>query len=189
VLGIRLHRGVQVDLHQGDLGIFVADAFVIPCDTSLNPVGPVAEGVFSKSGLQNPLESNASRAAIASEVIITDAGRLPATYLIYARTIDWGRESQDLLSLEAALEASYLESFRTFSKSGKRHLAVSPLALDGSLVSPDRGAVLALQALRAFLDVLDFGQFRRVSFVLSSAEEYQVFRKAMFSTFPEADQE
>lgn len=167
----------------------MADAFVIPCDTSLHPIGPVAEGVLSKSGLQNPLGTNASSAAVASEVIITHAGRLPATYLIYAPIMNRSAEFHDAPSLEAGLKAFYLESFRTFSKSGKRHLAVSPLSLDGSLVSLDRGAVLALQTLRAFLDVLDFGQFRRVSFVLSSAEEYQVFRKAMFSAFPEADQE
>ncbi len=189
MLGIRLHQGVQIDLHQGDLGIFMADAFAIPCDAYLDPIGPVAEGVHLKSGCRNPLGAHAGRTAIAGEVILKDAGRLPASYLLYAPIMDMGGDSHVKSSLETALKASYNECFRTFSKSGKRHLAISPLALDGGPVSLDRGAVLALETLRAFLDTLDFGQFRRVSFVLSSAEEYQVFRKAMFSTFPEADQE
>jgi O-acetyl-ADP-ribose deacetylase (regulator of RNase III) len=122
--------------------------------------------------------------------LLTEAGSLPATHLIYTVMPSWTKESKvDPKATENSLKSAYLGCFRTFAKTGKRHLAVSPLVLEEGPLSCEHSAPIALAALRLFLDAQEFGQMRRISFVLSGAEDYQTFRKAMFSTFPEADQE
>lgn len=190
MLGIRLHQGVQIDLHQGDLDAFMADGLVVPCDQGLNPLGRVAETVRLKSKISTSLPDALPEGIPFGEALLAEAGLLPTSHVIYAvipsRT---DASNVDQKTLENALKAAYLASFRTFAKTQKRHLAVSPLFLEEGSLSCRQTAPIALSALRLFLDAQEFGKMRRISFVLSGAEDYQTFRKAMFSTFPEADQE
>lgn len=190
MLGIRLHQGVQIDLHQGDLGAFVSDAMVIPCDLDLKPLGPVAESVCAVSGRPSLAGQGQSSGSGLCVPVLTDAGSLPSTHLIHVVMPKWTAESKvDVKVAKSDLKTSYLAALKAFVETGKRHVAVAPLAGEGAGLSRDESALIALATLRSFLDDQAFGRMRRISFVLSSAEEYQEFRKAMFRTFPEADQE
>lgn len=186
MLGIRQHRGVQIDLHQGDLGLFVSDAFVIPVSAVRGGCGAAAAAALALAGpaVAQTVQSKALRSP--GPVVVTDVGALPAKYLICSVSPDWtGASDEDVQGLQEA----YRASLRAFAQLGDRHVSLIPLSA-GAPGSPSGiAADLALGMVREFLDSDDLRGLRRVTFVLADSEEYQTYRQAMFKVFPEVDQE
>lgn len=158
MLGLRKLGGCQIDLHQGDLTRFVCDAMVNPVD----------DGQYDGSAV--------------GTAVATEAGELPARWVIHAMGPVWrGGEARE----EELLAATYREIFRTAAKLGARHLALPSLSTGTFGYPVELAAPLAIQAVKKFVEEGPRGKVARVTFVLFSAAQYETFQEALFSIIPE----
>ena len=182
MLGVRIHQGVQIDLHQGDLASFVSDAFVIPAVAEFSKLG-------SSTSELGPASIEALQRGFAipyGQLVVTKAGNLPGSCTVHVSIPEWTDGS---MSDALGQKSVYGECLQTIGQLGLRHISFAPLGVNDETRPLSLSAELALQGVREYLDAHQSGSVKRITFVLPGPEEYQAYRQAMFTFFPEADQE
>ncbi len=183
MLGVRIHQEVQIDLHQGDLASFVSDAFVIPAFTGFSSIGSSTSEVEPEIIIDRLQRDDA---APYGQLVVTAAGNLPGSCAVHVSMPPWTKESkQDVLGQKYL----YWDCLQKIGQLGLRHISFAPLRANNDTRPLSLCAELALQSVREYLDAQQSGSVKRITFVLPGTDEYQAYRQAMFTYFPEADQE
>jgi O-acetyl-ADP-ribose deacetylase (regulator of RNase III) len=173
VLGLRHYRGAAIDLFQGDLALFVCDAMVYGVAA---PSGSVASG----------------------QVTVEDPGRLPARNVFRVMVppvMDAGSSSG--VGVNQGWALAYEHSLKEADRLHLRHIGFALQAAHAEHVHGSQSgqagdaiksvAEIAVQTIKTFLDATEAKDrfVKRVTLVLSTHAEYQVFQRALFSLFPE----
>jgi O-acetyl-ADP-ribose deacetylase (regulator of RNase III) len=187
MLGLRHHRGVAIDLFQGDITAFACDAMVNAANESLLG-GAGVDGAIHRAGGPEILAACRTLGGCPTGgAVATTAGRLPARYVIHAVGPVYrggGAGEGDLL------RSAYAKSLAVAAGLGIRHVSFPAISTGayGYPVAP--AAEIALGAVKAFAEgpVEERGAVGRVTFVLFSLPHYHVFQETLFRLFPEDDE-
>jgi O-acetyl-ADP-ribose deacetylase (regulator of RNase III) len=194
MLGLRRYQGVQVDLFQGDLTLFVCDAMVAAANPQLADGLPEAALTADGGGVEGAMHRAAGpelaaacralgRGCAPGEAVATGAGNLPARWVIHAVGPVWrgGEEGE-----ERTLTAAYQAVLRVADDVGARHVAFASLATGAYGYPVEQAAPVAMAAVKAYLDGdRDARAVGRVTVVLHSLADYRVYQQALFAAFPD----
>jgi O-acetyl-ADP-ribose deacetylase (regulator of RNase III) len=181
VLGLRRHRGVQVDLYQGDLSLFACDAMVNAANPALAG-GRGVDGALHAAGGPEILAACRAlgRGCPTGSAVATTAGRLPAQWLIHTVGPVWtGGSAGEAALLASAYRASLAEAERL----ALRHVAFPSLSTGAYGYPVEAAAVVAFAAVRAHIEERTATAVGRVTLVLFSLADYKVYQKALFAAF------
>lgn len=186
MLGIRRHRGVSIDLWQGDLTTFVCDALVNAANGSLAGGGGVDGAIHRAGGPQLMEECRQYGHCPTGSAVVTGAGDLPCKWVFHAVGPQWAGGQEDE---EALLASAHAACLRLAEERGVRHLAFPAISTGAYGYPVSAAATVALGTVREWLDARGEapGAVRRITFVLFSKEHYHAFQDVLFTSFPEGE--
>lgn len=186
MLGLRHFRGCAIDLFQGDITEFVCDAMVNAANSSLGDGGGVAGAIHRVGGPSILAACEAIGSCPTGEARLTTAGQLPCQRVIHTVGPIWkgGQDGEADL-----LRSAYRESLRLAATHELRHVAFPSISTGAYSYPLDQAAPLALKTVKDFLTAAESGHLRRITFVLFDRAHYQSYQKALFTIFPEEDEE
>jgi len=182
VLGIRHYRNVAIDLFQGDITGFVCDVMVNAADQTLASVGGVSGAIHRAGGPEILEECRKIGSCETGQAIVTTAGRLPAQIVIHAVGPGWKDGNQGEASL---LAAAYRNTLQLASEASCPHVSIPSLSTGACNYPIAKAASIAMSSVKEFLEQQQ--NLRRITFVLFSIPDYQVYQKALFDTFLESN--
>ena len=163
----------KIEVIQGDITKVQADAIVNAANPSLLGGGGVDGAIHRAGGAAILAECRSVRAKYgccpAGEAVITNAGNLPARFVIHAVGPVWAGGTQD----EARkLEQCYTNSLTLAVENGCKTIAF-PCISTGVYAFPKQAAAeIAVQAIRNFLQ--HHHEIDRVIIVCYGGEDYQI---------------
>lgn len=180
MLGIRRYRSVAIDLFQGDITGFACDAMVNAANEALAGGGGVDGAIHRAGGPAIMEECRKIGRCPTGQAVATTAGKLPAKIVIHTVGPIWkgGQDSEPELLAQA-----YRNSLSLASEAGCQHIAFPSISTGVYGYPIEQAAAVAMQTVKEFLDQPN--QLRRITFVLFSKPDYEVYQKALFNIFPE----
>lgn len=185
MLGIRKYKGVAIDLWQGDITQFVADAIVNAANKELAGGGGV-DGAIHKAGGPSIMDECRKLGPIETgDAVKTTAGDLPAEIVIHTAGPVWeGGQNQE----PELLARAYQNSLKLVESSNLRHVSLSAISTGVYGYPLEEAAQVAMKCVKECLDKGQIGEHvKRITFVLFSRDLYRIFQDQLFATFPEAE--
>jgi O-acetyl-ADP-ribose deacetylase (regulator of RNase III) len=181
----RVIEGTRILIKQGDLTLEDVDAIVNAANPSLLGGGGV-DGAIHKAGGPAILEAckairETSGPLPTGETVITTGGRLKARYVVHTVGPVWSGGDQNEENL---LKASYQNSLTLAQNKGLSSIAFPSISTGAYGFPVQQAARAALKAVVTFIEQQAAspsrqGRLDRVTFVLFSAQDYQVYREAL----------
>jgi O-acetyl-ADP-ribose deacetylase (regulator of RNase III) len=170
---------VSIELVQGDVTRIAADAIVNAANSALAGGGGV-DGAIHRAGgpaVMADLERRYGRGrhCPTGSAVVSDAGDLPATWVIHAVGPIWrggnaGEPDQ--------LASAYRTSLRLAAEQGARIVSLPAISCGIYGYPVDQAARIAIDTVRDVLDT-EAGSIEQVTFVLFSQGTYDVFEAAL----------
>jgi O-acetyl-ADP-ribose deacetylase (regulator of RNase III) len=170
---------VSIELVQGDVTRIAADAIVNAANSALAGGGGV-DGAIHRAGgpaVMADLERRYGRGrhCPTGSAVVSDAGDLPATWVIHAVGPIWrggGAGEADLLA------SAYRTSLRLAAEQGARTVSLPAISCGIYGYPVDQAARIAIDTVRDVL-ATEPGPIEQVTFVLFSQGTYDVFEAAL----------
>jgi O-acetyl-ADP-ribose deacetylase (regulator of RNase III) len=186
MLGLRHFRRTAVDLFQGDITSFVCDGMVRVAPENLAEGDCVDDSILRIGGPRIREECRRIGLCPTGHAVITTAGDLPAKHVIHTVPPVW----QGAQINEAAhLRSAHQHCLQIAREYGLGHVALPSIGTGAYGYPLAAAAELALSTLRDSLTAAAPGTWRRITFVLSNGETYQAYQRALFSFFPELEED
>jgi len=175
VLGLRLINGVQVDLYQGDVKSFSCDILLVASKTTASTLEDLNSSILDldRAVFMTELQSMGTQ-LFAGEVVTTQSGRLPAESV-------WHVIEPAEITKES-VQKFYTKCLDAYSKTNVRHIVLPVIGAEG-----DAGLVstTVMPVIAKFVETLEQKKLLRITFVLDSLENYNIFQTSLFTTFKE----
>lgn len=182
MLGVRRYRNVQIDLFQGDITTFVADAIVNAANAQLAGGGGVDGAIHRVGGPAIMEECRQIGGCPTGSAVVTGAGHLPARFVIHAVGPVWQGGEQNEAEL---LAGAYRSSLARSAECGVRHVSLPSLSTGTYRYPLKDAAHIALTTVRAFLEEKE-SSLGRITFVLFDKVTYDTFQERLFALFPDS---
>lgn len=184
MLGLRQFRGTAIDLFQGDITRFVCDAVVNAANERLAGGGGVDGAIHRAGGPAILEECQRIGHCPTGQAVITTAGRLSAQKLIHTVGPIWKGGSAGEPKL---LASCYRESLNLALQHKLMHVAFPAISTGVYGYPIDAAARVAIESVRDFAREHPEGSLRRITFVLFDRDAYKSFQTALFSIFPDQE--
>ena len=168
-----------IELVQGDITRVAADAIVNAANSALAGGGGVDGAIHRAAGpaLMADLERRYGRGrhCPTGSAVVSDAGQLPARWVIHAVGPIWrggGAGEADLLA------SAYRTSLRLAAEQGARTVSLPAISCGIYGYPVDQAARIAIDTVREVFET-EPGSVERVIFVLFSQGTYDVFEAAL----------
>ena len=182
MLGIRHYKGLALDLFEGDLTEFVCDVMVNAANESLAG-GSGVDGAIHQAGGPSIMEECQSIGKCPTgEAVMTNAGKLPAQKLIHTVGPIW---KDGASGEEDLLKNAYLSSLRLANKEKMRHIAFPSISTGAYGYPVQEAAKVAFKAFKQFADENSDFHTKRITIVLFSRADHNVYQDELFAQFPE----
>lgn len=172
---------MTIELLIGDITTIPADAIVNAANSSLAGGGGV-DGAIHRAGgpaIMADLERRYGRGrhCPTGSAVVSDAGKLPATWVIHAVGPIWRGGSAGEAEL---LSSAYRTSLRLAAEHGARTVSFPAISCGVYGYPVDQAARIAIDTVRDVL-ATEPGSIERVTFVLFSQATYDVFDSCLQS--------
>ncbi|UJR22367.1 hypothetical protein I4U23_025429 [Adineta vaga] len=172
-----LNRGQKLTVVQGNIINITADAIVHPTSSSLNLGGEVGHALATAGGkeLREALSEAAKTKSLAniSDVTMTDAPNLSATYLIHVNSPTWNAGSQ--AECIADLDKATLNILNLAEEQNLTSVAIPSISSGNAGFPKQTAAQTILAALSKFFRQNATTKLQQVFFVLYDAESVNVY--------------
>jgi|GEM_PF-60004 len=167
---------MKIELIKGDITTREVDAIVNAANSSLLGGGGV-DGAIHKAGGDAILQDciairNKQGGCNVGEAVITTAGKLPAKFVIHTVGPVWSGDKEEKKKL---LAQCYKNSLALADKHGLRSIAFPNISTGIYHFPKDKAAVIALDAVTAFLKGNAGTSIKEISFVCFDEENYQLY--------------
>ena len=171
----------KLTLLKGDITKVEADAIVNAANTSLLGGGGVDGAIHQAGGPAILEECRAIRArqggCETGEAVITNAGNLPASYVIHTVGPVWRPEVP--LEMDRLLENCYINSLAIAKNENLKRIAFPNISTGAYHFPKERAAKVAIQAVRNFLNTPC--EIEEVIFVCFDQENYNLYGEILES--------
>lgn len=167
-----MSRIVQIELFEGDITRFAADAIVNAANTSLLGGGGVDGAIHRAAGPELLTECRTLGGCATGQAKRTGAYRLPARYVIHTPGPIWrGGDNGEA----ALLKSCYTQCLRLADDSGCQSIAFPSISTGVYRFPLDLAAPIAIRALAAFS-----GQcLQKATMVCFDADTYAAYQRAL----------
>jgi O-acetyl-ADP-ribose deacetylase (regulator of RNase III) len=167
----------EIELRQGDITTVAADAIVNAANTALAPGAGVCGAILRAGGREIFDECARLDGCPTGSAVITSAGKLPAKYVIHAVAPIYRGPADDA----GLLRSAYLTSLQLADDHDVSSIAFPSLGTGVYGYPIEQAAPIAL---RAVADRARDGRTRRVTFVLFSDADLDVYARALETISP-----
>ncbi len=171
-----MNTTTRIALVQGDITTVAADALVNPANTDLLHGGGLAAIIAEKGGAIVTNESERLSPIPIGEAAVTDAGKLPAHYIIHAASMTLGG-----VTTEEHLRRALINVYKRTSELGIKTIAIPSIGTGIGGFPVQRAAVLQMEAAKVFLDA--HPEFQQITFVLHGDADLQAYQAAYNNQF------
>lgn len=165
----------KIDIRQGDITGLKVDAIVNAANTSLLGGGGVDGAIHRAAGPQLLAECRTTGGCPTGEARITGGYDLPAKHVIHTVGPVYSGQPKD----EQLLQACYRNSLELAASHQIRTIAFPAISCGVYGYPIEKACNIALKTSLAFLET--HGQIEKISFVLFSSADYDVYLKALAS--------
>jgi len=167
-----------IELVQGDITQAWVDAIVNAANTSLMGGGGV-DGAIHRAGGRQILEEciaikDKQGGCPVGEAVITNAGKLPAKYVIHTVGPVWYNSNTNA---ERLLANAYRNSLKVAVENGVTSIAFPNISTGIYGFPKNKAAEIAISAVEEFL-LTDF-QLKKVIFVCFDSENYAIYQRLL----------
>ena len=180
MLGLRRYKGTQIDLWQGDITSFAADAIVNAANEKLLGGLGVDGAIHAAGGSEILAQCRGIGRCPTGEAVVTTAGRLPASHVIHAVGPIWSKDSIDCDTL---LKNTYRSVFQAAEGLLVRHISIPAISTGFFGFPADEAAALAFLATKEFLDSKQKTSLGRLTFVAFDGKMYEILQQRLFERF------
>lgn len=166
----------MIELHQGDITKFAADALVNAANSALAGGGGVDGAIHRAGGPSIMEECRAIGHCPTGSAVITGAGNLPARHVIHAVAPRYSGKESDAKNLRGA----YARSLELANEYNLRTIAFPSLGTGAYAYPLDEAARIALETVREHCS--QGTSLLRVTFVLFNESTYDAFSAALKGT-------
>lgn len=163
---------MQIELFEGDITRFAADAIVNAANTSLLGGGGVDGAIHRAAGPELLAECRTLHGCATGQAKRTGAYRLPARYVIHTPGPIWHGGHQNEAAL---LQSCYTQCLRLADDSGCRSIAFPSISTGVYRFPLDLAAPIAIQTLAAFSGVC----LQKATMVCFDAVTYAAYQQAV----------
>lgn len=173
----------EFSLVQEDITRFPADAIVNAANRALRGGGGVDGAIHAAAGpgLMEELRERYPGGCPTGSAVITEAGRLPALYVIHAVGPAWGGGTT---GEPALLASAYRTSLDLAAQAGALSVAFPAISCGIYGYPLDRAAAVAIGTVRAWLTAHPDNDIQRITFVLRGDDTMRAFAGALQALDP-----
>jgi O-acetyl-ADP-ribose deacetylase (regulator of RNase III) len=184
MLGLRIYKGIQLDVWQGDITQFACDAMVNAAATDLQGGGGVDGAMRKVGGAELDAAIRAHGSCAAGSVVLTPGFGLPCPWVIHAVGPIWQGGTQGEPSL---LASCYRQSLMVAAERGVKHLVFSSISTGVFGFPYPLASRTALETVKSILDQNrpELGQIQRITFVSFLPEHYAIKQGILLTLFDE----
>jgi len=179
VMQATVYRGVRIEVVEADITEQAVDAIVNAANSALTLGSGVAGAILRKGGASILEECRRHGPIRVGEAAITEAGNLPAKYVIHAAGMPPGGRA----TAESIRNAT-AHSLRLAEEHGIRSIAFPAIGMGVGGFPTNEGATLMMETLKTHLDTASSG-LEQVRFCLFGQATYQAFANALREVFGE----